>query len=336
MRRYRRNEEGGVYPVFLVAFMAVLVMAVALMHVGKAGDMRTRAQTAADAAALGAVAEIRDRALDFLVQGLIPWAGYDPDTTPDAARRYAEANDATVTHIDYRGLLANYAVVEVRGDERLQGIFEAFRGGRAQAEAIATVDFPTCTYPPPDPADENPSPVTGLLCDGVWVPIGASPASFLRLFTIRLVSDAPRKYDIPVVGGPQLPGDPGSADLCAQVGYNAGWRDTPTLIIAVAVALAESGCNPGISSPPNSNDTIDRGLWQINTNHPYSDACVYNAQCNANAAYQIYLNAGSTFLRWCTYEQPACGGNGRGTYKQHIATATAAVNRLQPNKGNAG
>lgn len=330
MKRYQRGEEGGVYPVFLVAFMVVIAMAAVLMHVGKAGDMRTRAQTAADAAALGAVAEIRDRALGLLVQGVIPWAGYSPETTPDAARRYAKRNEATVTHVDHRGIFANYAVVDVRGDERLQGIFDRFRDGRAEAHAIAKVDFPNCTpFPLADPLAEHPASIAGLLCDGSYVPIGSSPRAWLRLFTIRLVDKAPKKVPLavaPLGTGPQITGPPGSADLCAQVGFNAGFRERSLLITAVAVALAESSCRPTAQNT-NTNGTGDFGLWQINSIHGYPLSCLYNAQCNANAAYRIYSASGN-FLPWCTYEKPACGGVGNGTYRQHMAEATAAVDRL--------
>lgn len=330
MTRYRRGEEGGVYPVFLVAFMVVIAMAAVLMHVGKAGDMRTRAQTAADAAALGAAAEIRDRALDYLVQGVIPWAGYSPQTTPEAARRYAKRNDATVTHIDHRGIFANYAVVDVRGDERLQGIFEKFRGGRAEADAIAKVEFPSCTpFPLGDPLAKKPPPITGLLCDGSFVPIGSSPRAWLRLFTIKLVAKAPPKVPFAVgpigTGGP-VTASPGSADLCAQVGFNAGFRERNLLILAVAIALAESSCNPTAQNT-NTNGTGDFGLWQINSIHGYPLSCLYNAQCNANAAYRIYSDSGN-FLPWCTYEKPACGGVGNGSYREHMDEAAAAVARL--------
>ncbi|WP_163509110.1 transglycosylase SLT domain-containing protein [Fodinicola acaciae] len=116
------------------------------------------------------------------------------------------------------------------------------------------------------------------------------------------------------------------ADLCAQVGLNAGFpRDR--LVTAVAVALAESRCNPLAKSPPNHNGTIDRGLWQINSGaHPeVSDACAYDAQCNANAAYRI-SSGGTNWQPWSTYNN--------GAYRAYLSEAQAAVDRLgsQPPK----
>src|SRR6185312_15852567 len=92
------------------------------------------------------------------------------------------------------------------------------------------------------------------------------------------------------------------ADLCAQVGYNAGFRGNP-LVTAVAVAMAESRCNPsayaynGASGDCPSGST-DRGLWQINNcYHPtVGDTCAYDPQCNANAAYSI-SGAGSSWTQ---------------------------------------
>jgi uncharacterized protein YgiM (DUF1202 family) len=115
------------------------------------------------------------------------------------------------------------------------------------------------------------------------------------------------------------------ADLCAQTGYNAGLRGNP-LVTAVAVALAESGCNPsatGYNGPTAgcASGSTDRGLWQINNcYHPtVSDACAYDPQCNANAAYSI-SGGGSNWTPWSTYNN--------GVYAGYLSAAQAAVNRL--------
>jgi hypothetical protein len=114
-------------------------------------------------------------------------------------------------------------------------------------------------------------------------------------------------------------------DLCAQVGYNAGFRGN-SLVTAVAIAMAESSCNPSAvgSNPAGSgcpNGSLDRGLWQINNCwHPeVSDTCAYNSQCNANAAYTISYS-GTYWQPWSTYNN--------GAYTSHLAAAQAAVNRL--------
>jgi len=115
-------------------------------------------------------------------------------------------------------------------------------------------------------------------------------------------------------------------DLCAQDGYNAGFRGS-YLVTAVAVAMAESRCNPGaVGSNPGDGGhcpygSLDRGLWQINSCwHPeVSEACAYDAQCNANAAYAI-SSGGTSWSQWSTYVA--------GTYLSYISSAQAAVNRL--------
>jgi len=106
-------------------------------------------------------------------------------------------------------------------------------------------------------------------------------------------------------------------DLCATVGNKAGFPRS-ALVTAVAVALAESSCNPSASNT-NNNGTIDRGLWQINSIHPYSSQCLFDAQCNANAAFAI-SSGGTKWKPWVTYNT--------GAYQKHLERAQAAVDRL--------
>ncbi|WP_431916865.1 hypothetical protein [Micromonospora wenchangensis] len=120
-------------------------------------------------------------------------------------------------------------------------------------------------------------------------------------------------------------------DLCAQVAYAAGFRNNP-LVTAVAVAMAESSCNPsavGSNGPTAgcSNGSLDRGLWQINNcYHPtVTDSCAYNAQCNANAAYSI-SSGGSNWQPWSTYNN--------GAYAGYLSAAQAAVARLGGGPGD--
>jgi peptidoglycan hydrolase-like protein with peptidoglycan-binding domain len=115
------------------------------------------------------------------------------------------------------------------------------------------------------------------------------------------------------------------ADLCARVGYDAGFRGE-RLVTAVAVALAESSCRPSASNTngPTAgcpNGSTDRGLWQINNcYHPsVTNTCAYNAACNARAAYSI-SSSGSNWQPWSTYNS--------GRYRSFLTQARAAVNRL--------
>ncbi|MEV4871414.1 hypothetical protein [Streptomyces syringium] len=126
------------------------------------------------------------------------------------------------------------------------------------------------------------------------------------------------------------PAQADASDLCAQVGYNAGWRGE-ALEIAVAVALAESSCNPSAFNRTGNtpNTSTDRGLWQINDHWhaEVDDACAYDAQCNANQAYRI-SNQGKNWQPWSTYVM--------GHHRRHMDVARAAVARLgRPGPGPA-
>ncbi|WP_158550882.1 transglycosylase SLT domain-containing protein [Geodermatophilus sp. TF02-6] len=116
-----------------------------------------------------------------------------------------------------------------------------------------------------------------------------------------------------------------ASDLCAKAASRAGFTGN-RLVTAVAVGMAESGCNPTAyhaNGPTKgcSQGSVDRGLWQINNcYHPsVSKSCAYDAQCNANAAYRI-SSGGATWRPWAAYN------NGR--YKAYLAQAKTAVDRL--------
>lgn len=97
-----------------------------------------------------------------------------------------------------------------------------------------------------------------------------------------------------------------SPQQIAQYAYRAGFRGAD-LVKAVAVALAESGGNPQAYNPETAAGTKpgsgSRGLWQIyGTAHPqYNNASVFDPQANANAAYQVYREAGNRFTPWSTW-----------------------------------
>src|SRR5690606_38269312 len=52
----------------------------------------------------------------------------------------------------------------------------------------------------------------------------------------------------------------------AQIARNAGFTGQ-SIVYAVAVCLAESGGRPNAINDKNTNGSIDRGLWQINSIH---------------------------------------------------------------------
>ena len=85
------------------------------------------------------------------------------------------------------------------------------------------------------------------------------------------------------------------------------WKATggTNCAIAVAVALAESaGNSTAININQDPWHSIDRGLWQINNywHSEFTDACCFDATCNANAASFISLS-GKVWDEWVTYEK---------------------------------
>lgn len=80
--------------------------------------------------------------------------------------------------------------------------------------------------------------------------------------------------------------------------------------MAAAISQAESGGNSA-NAGFNSNGTIDRGLWQINSTHGSQSS--FDIMTNARAAVAI-SNNGTNWRPWCTaYSDGACGSKG-GTY----------------------
>lgn len=88
---------------------------------------------------------------------------------------------------------------------------------------------------------------------------------------------------------------------------------------AAAVALAESGGNPK-ADPTNTNGSIDRGLWQINSIHGAQSS--NDPMTNARAAISISGN-GTNWKPWCTaWSDNACGTKG-GSYLGKGSSAVA-------------
>lgn len=92
----------------------------------------------------------------------------------------------------------------------------------------------------------------------------------------------------------------------AQLAYKAGFRGE-ALNIAVAVALAESGGNTNAYNPELAAGTPpgsgSRGLWQIyGVAHPrYNNDSAFDPKVNAQAAFEVFREAGNRFSPWSTY-----------------------------------
>lgn len=82
--------------------------------------------------------------------------------------------------------------------------------------------------------------------------------------------------------------------------------------VAAAVALAESGGNPGASNR-NTNGTIDRGLWQINSIH--GALSTFDVMSNARAAVRI-SSGGRNWQPWVTFWN--------GAYRRFLQSGVSA------------
>lgn len=91
--------------------------------------------------------------------------------------------------------------------------------------------------------------------------------------------------------------------------------------VASAVAQAESALCPRVEGAPNSNGTVDRGLFQINSVHSFGADCLFDAVCNTQAAITVYhgsLAAGyDGFRPWTVYLS--------GAYLAHLGDARSAA-----------
>ena len=111
----------------------------------------------------------------------------------------------------------------------------------------------------------------------------------------------------------------------------AGLPCNNNLIIAGAVARAESGLNASAVGGPNYNGSYDYGLWQINNKaHPqYSKSCLLSPSCNAKAMVGV-SSGGKYWKPWVVYW--------KGYYQKYLPAAKAAYPAVcaPPNKAPIG
>ncbi|WP_432250855.1 pilus assembly protein TadG-related protein [Streptomyces sanyensis] len=220
------RDTGQAAPVYLAMVAGLLFLALAFFAVGQAGATHNEAQSAADAAALGAAQESRDLLRDDLLAGLLDpvflddvfngeFPGADDGCT--AAHYFAARNGADVGACrwitDGRwGFTVDVTTQEGMGDSILPGT----ENERATARATAVVES-RCVFepadnesppadeepvpaddgedPPPGEGDENaaPQPSGALVCDAeTWVidPEDTDPLPEMTdLFRVRLAED---------------------------------------------------------------------------------------------------------------------------------------------------
>ncbi|MFC9972694.1 pilus assembly protein TadG-related protein [Spirillospora sp. NPDC127200] len=111
-----RDDAGSTQILMLMAMVTVLAFTVLAIQVAHANDMRTRAQIAADAAAIAALTPLRDKAVDTVRNGMDPgptmglWSVVTDTNAANPlynqiAAQYAERNDAKLARkVEVSGL----------------------------------------------------------------------------------------------------------------------------------------------------------------------------------------------------------------------------------------
>lgn len=112
----------------------------------------------------------------------------------------------------------------------------------------------------------------------------------------------------------------GAADLAALM-YQHCWKTHQENITAIAIALAESGGDIH-SENHNTNGTVDKGLWQVNSVHGFPGD-LFDPKYNLLAACSVYKSQG--FNAWSTYKN--------GAYRQFIPEAEKGLGEFHRQTG---
>ncbi len=165
-----RGDEGQAFPIYITVVGGLLFLALAYFAVGQAAATRSEAQTAADAAALAAALETRDRLTDDWIEHLAEpdaWQAIFDGQAPVAdgcwrAHELAARNDASVECAP-EGLLG-YTVVAETNDTVGDSIVPGTEGMKATETATAVIEARCSPKPPAEDADEEVLPM--LTCKG--------------------------------------------------------------------------------------------------------------------------------------------------------------------------
>ena len=163
----------------------------------------------------------------------------------------------------------------------------------------------------------------------------SSPSPVIAARTIPAPRQAPNPRDITAA----------IASTCAAAAYKAGFPmdslthtqhgNYRTIVVAVAIGMAESGCNPGAQN--GSGSCASRGVWQIEQCFwpRVTESCLQKAQCNGDAAWAYVYRDGNTFCWWQTYDS-SCGQGYNDAWVNYISAAQAALANLKITLGNNG
>ncbi|MFH8527393.1 pilus assembly protein TadG-related protein [Streptomyces tendae] len=170
MRLRARGDAGQAFPIYITVVGGLLLLALAYFAVGQAAATRSEAQTAADAAALAAALETRDRLTDqWITHVLEPdsWQDiFDGETpVPNGCWRadaLAARNDASVD-CELDGPL-RYTVVAETNDSVGDTIVPGTEDRKATQTATAVIEARCWFEPLAEDADDGALP--SLSCKG--------------------------------------------------------------------------------------------------------------------------------------------------------------------------
>ncbi|WP_405678767.1 pilus assembly protein TadG-related protein [Streptomyces sp. NBC_00048] len=215
MTARRLGDRGQAFPIYIVVVAGLLFAALAFFVVGMAGATRSNAQGAADAAALAAAREARDKVFVGIdLGGLKPtdWEAildvkrFNATGACSEAERFAALNDAKATCKEaLPRFTVNVKTEDAVGDSVVPGSGETYGFAEATAviESRCSLGHVAAASPSPSPPP-TPSPTArpggppklgsvNFVCEGVASfkldPLNPGPLSRLarNLFSVRLV-----------------------------------------------------------------------------------------------------------------------------------------------------
>ncbi|MFH8625090.1 pilus assembly protein TadG-related protein [Streptomyces vietnamensis] len=198
------RDDGQAFPVYIAVIAGLLFLAFAYFLVGQAALTRNSAQTAADAAALAAAQDARERLRDGWIKVILDpgqWNSFlqgeanTGDSPCQQAEEFAARNEATLT--------GDKCVRLTTGEHGFKVTVSTT--GREPDDATASAEAvvePRCSFDPPKPPESPPpspdggegepdgeDPAVDLLCgDEQWVIDLENPSlpSAADLFRVRL------------------------------------------------------------------------------------------------------------------------------------------------------
>lgn len=137
LQRLREETRGGILPILAATIVALIAGGVLMFSIGRATASRAGAQTAADAAALAAVDNVRAQLRALVAQGRLEefeFLRIGESAARAAAADYAARNDARLVSFRLRTATKLTATVEVVSNETVGD-----DAGRATATAELTI-----------------------------------------------------------------------------------------------------------------------------------------------------------------------------------------------------